>query len=178
MIIFCFLTYNDIIPLKDWNYFFKNINTDLYEVWIHPKLTVNKNLYEFPIHIIQNKVKTINKSDISIVRASLQLFKEAIENKNNGNIIFCTQNCIPLYDFTFYDKFVNKLNKSVVSFIDSNCKNRYIQLNNQLKKYISYNEFVKQQPNMILIYDDAKLLIEKDLTVYFKDMIVLMNIIL
>jgi len=171
MIIFCFLTYNDIIPLKDWNLFFKNIPNDLYQVWIHPKSNVHKDLYEFPIHVVQNKVITIHKSHISIVKAILQLFKEAIEHKNEGKLIFCSQNCIPLYDFNFYHKFVNDLNKSVISSIDFNCKNRYIQLNNELKKYISYLGFVKQQPNMILVYDDVKLLVEKNLTMHFKDMI-------
>ena len=164
------MTYNDIIPLKDWNSFFKNINTDLYQVWIHPKSFIHKHLYEFPIHVVQNKVITINKSHISIVKAMLQLFKEAIEHKNECKIIFCSQNCIPLYDFNFYHKFVNDLDKSIVSFINYNCKDRYIQLNSELKKYISYAGFGKQQPNMILNYDDAKLLVKNDLTLYFKHM--------
>jgi hypothetical protein len=171
MIIFCFLTYNDIIPLKDWNSFFKHIPYDLYQVWIHPKFDVHQDLYEFPIHIVQNKIKTVNKSHISIVKAMLQLFKEAIEHKNEGKLIFCSQNCIPLYDFEFYINFLSNLDKSIVSFINYNCKNRYIQLNSELKKYISYAGFGKQQPNMILNYDDAKLLVEKDLTNYFKHMI-------
>ena len=174
MIIFCFLTYNDIIPIKDWNLFFNGIDPLTYQVWIHPKTSINKNLYEFPINVVKNKINTISKSDISIVKATLQLFKEALLNVNKDNkpiFIFCSQNCIPLYNFDFYDTFTKNINKSIISCINLNCKERYFQLNIRLKKFISYYQFVKQQPNMILIYDDVKLLVENDMTSYFKSMI-------
>jgi hypothetical protein len=177
MIIFCFLTYNDIKPIHDWNLFFDGVDQSNYQVWIHPKTSINKNLYKFPVNIVQNKVITINKSHISIVKATLQLFKESIlsinleDNKKKPVFIFCSQNCIPLNDFNFYNTFTSDLNKSIVSYIDLNCKERYFQMSNTLKRYISYNQFVKQQPNMILIYDDVKLLIDNDMTIHFKSMI-------
>lgn len=170
MIIFCFLTYNDIIPFRFWNSFFKNIDTNKYQVWIHSKFNVNEKIYDFPIHKVKNKIKTVSKSHISIVQATLQLLKESSENKQSKYFIFCTQNCIPLYDFSFYEKFLQNLNKSILSFIDFNKKDRYKYLNEKIKKFISYNQFVKQQPNMILIKDDVKLLIENDMTYYFKNM--------
>ena len=73
MIIFCFLTYNDIIPIQYWNIFFKNIDNNKYQVWIHPKHGINKNKYLFPVNIVKNKIITKNKSHISIVQATLQL---------------------------------------------------------------------------------------------------------
>jgi len=170
MIIFCFLTYNDIIPIKYWNAFFKNINPKKYQVWIHPKLKINKKLYEFPINIVKNKINTLSKSHISIVQATLQLLKESLKDEHGKHFIFCTQNCIPLYNFVFYEEFLKNLNKSIVSFIDFNKKDRYYDLNLDIKKYISYKQFVKQQPNMILVRDDVKLLTENDLTKYFKKM--------
>jgi hypothetical protein len=170
MIIFCFLTYNDIIPIKYWNAFFKNIDQNKYQVWIHPKLKLNKNLYEFPINIVKNKINTINKSHISIVQSTLQLLKESFNNENGKHFIFCTQNCIPLYNFIFYEEFLKNLDKSIVSFIDFNRKDRYNKLHINIKKYISYQQFIKQQPNMILVRDDVNLLIKNDLTQYFKAM--------
>ena len=174
MIIFCFLTYNDIIPIKYWNIFFDNIDTSKYEVWIHPKYNADHSIYKFPINIVKNKINTIHKSDISIVKATLQMFKEAydqtIDQRINGDVfIFCSQNCIPLYTFDFYEKFTNNLNKSIISFIDFNLKDRYNKIGDKIKEYITYQQFIKQQPNMILIRDDIKSLINNDLTVYFKD---------
>lgn len=170
MIIFCFLTYNDIIPIKYWNAFFKNIDPKKYQVWIHPKLKINKKLYEFPVNVVKNKINTLNKSHISIVQATLQLLKESLNNEHGKHFIFCTQNCIPLYNFIFYEEFLKNLDKSIVSFIDFNKKDRYNDLNLDIKKYISYKQFVKQQPNMILVRDDVKLLTQNDLTKYFKKM--------
>ena len=170
MIIFCFLTYNDIIPIKYWNAFFKNIDPKKYQVWIHPKLKINKQLYEFPVNVVKNKINTLNKSHISIVQATLQLLKESLNNEYGKHFIFCTQNCIPLYNFIFYEEFLKNLDKSIVSFIDFNKKDRYYDLNLDIKKYISYKQFVKQQPNMILVRDDVKLLTQNDLTKYFKKM--------
>ena len=170
MIIFCFLTYNDIIPVKYWNSFFKNIDNKKYEVWIHPKFEINKNLYDFPINIVKNRINTISKSDISIVKATLQLFKESYENNNGKHFIFCTQNCIPLYNFDFYQSFMNKLDKSIVSYIDFNRKDRYQNLDKKMQEFISYKDFIKQQPNMILTREDIKVLIENDLTFYFKNL--------
>ena len=172
MIAFCFLTYENIIPINIWNYFFKDISTNNYTVFIHPKNNILHNIYSFPINIIENKVPTKSKSDISIVKATLQLLKETY-NKNNEitHFIFLTQNCIPLYDFNTLEKIIKYSTKSILSCIDNNLKNRYFSLNNTLQKYISYKQFVKQQPNMILVKDDVKDLINNDLTNYFKNMI-------
>ena len=169
MIIFCFLTYNDIIPIQYWNIFFKNIDNNKYQVWIHPKHGINKNKYLFPVNIVKNKIITKNKSHISIVQATLQLLKESSINENATHFIFCSQNCIPLYDFNFYENFLKNVNKSIVSFIDNNRKDRYNNLHHKMKHFISYKKFVKQQPNMILTKNDVKLLTENDLTYYFEN---------
>ena len=172
MIAFCFLTYENIIPINIWNLFFKDISTNNYTIFIHPKNNILHDIYSFPINIIENKVPTKSKSDISIVKATLQLLKETY-NKNNEmtHCIFLTQNCIPLYDFNTLEKIIKCSNKSILSFIDNNLKNRYFNLDKTLQKYISYQQFVKQQPNMILVKDDVKDLINNDLTNYFKNMI-------
>ena len=55
-------------------------------------------------------------------------------------------------------------------WIQGNKKERYHQLNNQIKRYFNINDFVKQQPNMILCKKDIKSLLSADVTSYFKDM--------
>ena len=169
MIIFCFLTYNDIIPIKYWNDFFENINQDKYQVWIHPKFNINKEIYNFPINIVKNKIKTTDKSSISIVRATIQLFKESFNNTKGKYFIFCSQNCIPLHTFDFIYTFLNNVNKSIISFIDFNLKKRYYDLHEEIQNIISFDDFVKQQPNMILNRDDVKSIIDNDFTKYFKN---------
>lgn len=169
MIIFCFLTYNDIIPIEYWNDFFKNINQDKYQVWIHPKFNINKEIYNFPVNVVKNKINTTDKSSISIVRATIQLFTESFNNTNGKYFVFCSQNCIPLHDFNFINNFLNNVDKSIISFIDFNLKKRYYDLHEEIKNIISFDEFVKQQPNMILIRDDVKSIIDNDFTKYFKN---------
>ena len=171
MIIFCFLTYNDIIPIQRWNTFFKNIDSSKYKVMIHPKTSIQKNKYQFPVLSVQNKIHTINKSHISIVKATLQLLKESYElinHEENNHFIFCSQNCIPLYDFTFYENFLKNCKKSILSCIDGNKKERYLKLDQYVKQFITQKQFVKQQPNMILTDIDVKKLINADFTNYFR----------
>lgn len=170
MIIFCFLTYNNIITYKYWNKFFENVDKANYEVFIHPKNNIDTNLYTFPINKVNNIIKTISKSHISIVKATLQLLKESY-SKNGSHYIFLSQNCIPLYNFNELSGILEKCNKSLVSYINFNKKERYVQLTEKIKNFISYFQFVKQQPNMILVKDDVYDLIKNDLTNHFSYMI-------
>ena len=198
-IAFCFLTYKDIIGLNVWNQFFKNIDTNKYTVYIHPKdnSLINLHEYQFPINIVKNKISTRSKTDISIVRATLQLLKECyLENLGEENqpthYIFLSQSCIPLYNFETLYKIITKTDKSIISYIQNNRKDRYYQiqripgglvpkvdpleygacerLHSKLHQFINYPNFVKQQPNMILVKEDVEILINQDLTPYFAGM--------
>ena len=169
MIIFCFLTYDNIITYKYWNKFFENVDESKYEVFIHPKNNINMNLYKFKINKVKNIIPTVNKTHISIVKATLELFKESYNN-NGSHYIFLSQNCIPLYNFGILERLILKFNKSVISCINHNKKERYLQLTNKIKNFLNYNDFVKQQPNMILIKEDVYDLIKNDLTYHFRYM--------
>jgi len=170
-IAFCFLTYDEIVRYDIWNEFFKNINKEYYSVFIHPKNIINFNNYTFPYNIVKNRVKTTRKEDISIVKATIKLLEDAYEtDKSITHYIFLTQSCIPLYNFNILFKVIEKIPLSLISFIDNNKKERYNQLSTQLKKFIHPVQFVKQQPNMILIKDDVELIIKNDLTEHFKYM--------
>ena len=62
-ICFCFLTYYGLERVDIWNKFFKDIDTNLYKVYIHPKYSsfpIDK--YLFPINIVQNRIETTAKT--------------------------------------------------------------------------------------------------------------------
>lgn len=78
-IAFCFLNYDIIIRYDIWNKFFENIDTSKYVVFIHPKIVKDFSYYyTFPYNIIQNRVITKGKDNITIVSATLQLLKKHI----------------------------------------------------------------------------------------------------
>lgn len=172
MFLFCFLTYTDIESIGLWNSFFEHIPISKYKVFIHPKFEIQKNIYSFPIHVVQKKVHTISKSHISIVSATLQLLKEAYEQYEDHatHFFFLTQNCIPLYPFHFYEKMLANLNNSLISCLHHTSKERYFQLHPNMQKFLTYPQFIKQQPNMILIKKDVELLIKYDFRKYFQKM--------
>jgi hypothetical protein len=172
-IAFCFLTYDIIVRYDIWNKFFENIDFNKYIVYIHPKLLQkNINLYTFNYKVVENITHTNSKYDISIVNATIKLLEDTYQYSNNiSHFIFLSQSCIPLYNFEKIYSIVNTLPLSVISSINQNKKERYININNNMKKYISYSNFTKQQPNMILIKNDVDVLIKnKHLTNYFSEM--------
>ena len=173
-IAFCFLVYDHIIRYDVWNKFFENINSEKYIVYIHPKNIFNNNaIYTFNYKIVNNRINTKSKVHISIVNATLQLLKEAFlysECENITHFIFLSQSCIPLYNFNKIYEITSRFNNSVISSINNNRKERYYQLHNNIKKYIKYSDFVKQQPNMILVKNDVFDLLNNDFTIYFNNM--------
>jgi len=173
-ICFCFLTYYDLERVDIWNNFFKDIDTNLYKVYIHPKysnFSIDK--YLFPINIVQNRVETNGKTNISIVNATIRLLENAYNDNNQEltHYIFLSQSCMPIYNFNTIYKTVILFDKSVIGKKDNNKKERYFQLNDYFKKYINYKQFTKQQPNMVLIKDDVKKIITNNFTKYFSNMI-------
>ena len=172
-IAFCFLTYDSIIRNDIWNTFFENISTDKYTVFIHPKKYNDNKIYDytFTYNIVKERVYTKSKDDISIVKATLKLLEETYKYDNEiTHFVFLTQSCIPLYNFDRLFDLITKFDKSVISVIDHNKKERYTQLSPIMKKYIYYKNFVKQQPNMILIREDVRILIHNDYTDHFTNM--------
>jgi hypothetical protein len=165
-IAFCFLTYDKIIRYDIWNEFFLNQNKDKYTVIIHPKNNINNELYTFSNTIIDKRINTTGKDNITIVKATLKLFEEA-QKQNATHIIFLSQSCIPLYSFEKLFDFISLIKYSIISCIYNNKTERYNSLSFFLRKYINKNNFVKQQPNMILIKDDIDLILKINLTNHF-----------
>lgn len=171
-IAFCFLTYDDIIRYDIWNKFFENIDENQYDVFIHPKNNLkNISKYTFKYNTIKNKIITKSKDDITIVYATIRLLEEAFEHdKNISHFIFLSQSCIPIYKFETIYKIISVSSYSIISSINNNRKDRYYQLSSILKTNIHINNFVKQQPNMMLIRDDVANLIKDNYCIYFQNM--------
>ena len=167
-IAFCFLTYDIIVRYDIWNKFFENIDINKYTVFIHPKNIININPYKFNYNIVKNRIQTTSKDNITIVKATLRLLQEAYDEKIS-HFVFLSQSCIPLYSFDILYNIILKIPLSIISYIDYNKKERYYQLSNNIKKYINYTQFVKQQPNMILVQDDVYQFIKNDYTIYFNN---------
>ena len=167
-IAFCFLTYDNLIRTHIWNQFFQDVDPNQYVVYIHPKKRV-ENKYSFSYNIVKNTIPTISKDHISVVKATLQLFREAYAEEIT-HFIFLSQSCIPLYSFDILYTFLKGVDCSIVSSMGNNKKDRYFSMSDIMKKHISYPSFVKQQPNMILVNSDVKLFIQNDMTDHFKNM--------
>jgi hypothetical protein len=171
-IAFCFLTYDIIIRNDVWSTFFENADPNKYMVFIHPKNLNYVHHYTFHYHILKKIILTTSKDNINIVKATLRLLEEAYYlDKDITHFIFLSQSCIPLYSFDILYHLITKSNYSIVSYINNNRKERYYQLSNNIKKYIHYTQFVKQQPNMMLIKEDVEKLIKYDYTNHFNSMI-------
>jgi hypothetical protein len=170
-IAFCFLTYDDIIRYDIWNKFFENIDENTYDIFIHPKnIGINITKYKFKYNIIKNKIITKAKDHISIVYATIRLLEEAYNyDKNISHFIFLSQSCIPIYKFETIYKIISASYYSIISSINNNRKDRYYKLSSILKTNIHINNFVKQQPNMMLIRDDVNELIKNNYCVYFEN---------
>jgi hypothetical protein len=170
-IAFCFLTYDKIIRYDIWNKFFLNCDKDKYITIIHPKnIQYNYNhYYTFPYLIVKDRINTTGKDNISIVKATLELLKMA-NNNSATHVIFLSQSCIPLYNFDIIFNLMSNLDKSIISCIYNNKNERYNSLSLNFKNRIKSSNFVKQQPNMILVKKDLEIILKLDLTDHFKYM--------
>ena len=169
-IAFCFLTYDNILRYDIWNNFFEKIDINKYTVYIHAKniKNINRSIYTFKLQFIKYPIYTFSKSDITIVKATLKLLKNAyIIDPAITHFVFLSQSCIPIYDFDkIYEKITEK-DMSIISCIQKNKVERYNALHPHIKKYIKPNLFFKQQPNMMLVREDVEHFIKNDYTEYF-----------
>ncbi len=166
VVAYCFLTYDHIKSLKIWETYFEK--KENFCVFIHSKMIIPSYHYSFPVTILEDTVHTKNKTDISIVHATLHLLKEAYSKRPDiTHFVFLTQNCIPIYSFDQIYNVVSNLKKSCISVISGNKTNRFQQLSLFLRHRIQHPQrFLKQQPNMILTRDDVKWFIEN---IYLQD---------
>lgn len=95
-IAFCFLIY-DVINHEDlWNIFFKNVDKNKYNIYIHYK-TNTPSLYfeQFKLkHCIYTEYEKI-----SIVHAQNLLLQNALLDSDNQHFIFLSNSCVPFKSF-------------------------------------------------------------------------------
>lgn len=76
-----------------WDQFFKNGNQDLFNLYIHSK---NKKCKTFSKYFIENTVPT-EWGQFSLVEATIELFKAALEDEQNEYFTLISDSHIPLY---------------------------------------------------------------------------------
>ena len=102
----CFLTYDNLSQPKIW----ENFINSKYNIYIHNK---NKFTGVFQKYCIKNKLET-KWGDISLVKATLNLFKEAFQKEDNKYFILLSDKCIPLYNANdIYNK-VKKIDNNLI----------------------------------------------------------------
>ena len=152
----CFLTYENLSQPNIWEDF---INSK-YNIYIHNKYNFTGT---FNKYCIRNKVKT-KWGDISLVKATLNLFKEAFEKEENEYFILLSDKCIPLYNAdTIYNK-IKKLDNNLILNYNQH-RHRYDTLYD--KTFFNKNEFMKQNQWILLKRNTVKFFIENDYTHIF-----------
>jgi hypothetical protein len=133
-IAFCFLIYDIINHEELWNIFFKNVDTNKYNIYVHYK--TNKPLKYFEKYKLNNCIET-KYADITLVLAQNVLMSEALNDTDNKHFIFISNSCIP---FKSFDHVYLNLNEKYSYFNIAPQMHCFPRCNNTLnfidKKYI------------------------------------------
>lgn len=112
----CFLTYDNLSQPKLWENF---INTK-YNIYIHNKY---KFTGVFEQYCINNKVET-KWGHISLIKATLNLFKEAFQTDENKFFVLLSDKCIPLYNPDVLHKKITEINDNMLNSFKTKTRNR------------------------------------------------------
>lgn len=161
-IAFCFLTYGQPKHPEIWKKFFNN-NSDKYSLYLHPKYLSKVSDPFFKKRIIKNRIPT-QWGDVSLVKATLNLFSEAYKDTRNKKFVLLSDSCLPLYNFEYiYQKLIgNSNNLTYIHHLGWETEamkyDRYQKLEN--KEQIRLKHFRKQSQWMILDRNDYNFLIK------------------
>ena len=103
-IAFCFLIYDEIVHEEIWNLFFKNIDHNKYNIYIHYK--TNKPLKYFEKYkLLSSECIHTQYADVSMPLALNVVLRKAFnEDSDNYKFIFVSGTCIPFKSFNYiYD---------------------------------------------------------------------------
>jgi len=169
-IAFCFLTVGDIHKHDVWGNFFKG-KEHLYNIYVHPKKP-NQITSFFKNHIIPSYDQIPTEwGKVSLVKATIKLFQNAIKDHNNKMIILVSDSCIPLYDFDYIYNDLNQTHHNIISLHAQQNMHTYVrykQISNP--KFLPQHKFKKVSQWMALNYDTAKYIVQNDYTNLYKDM--------
>jgi hypothetical protein len=141
---FLFLIYDQIYNSKHILNFINNNN-----IYIHPKFP-NKVSNNIKKYIIKDLVET-KWGEYSIVKATINLLKEAYKNKDNNYFILLSGDSYPIYTYEQFIHKFNKLNKNKSCF-------------NFIEKIDNY---YKSSQWWILTRNDAKVILD-NVSKYYK----------
>ncbi len=154
----CFLTYDNLSQPELW----KKFIDPKYNFYIHNK---NKFTGEFDQYCIKNRVET-KWGDISLVKATLNLFKEAFITKENKYFILLSDKCIPLYNPDELYKKVNNIDTNLITSFNEH-RERFDLLTD--KNFLNKDQFMKQSQWMLLERKTVQFFIENDYTHIYSD---------
>ena len=158
----CFLTYNDLSQPKLW----KNFINSKYNIYIH-----NKEKFEgvFKQYCIKNKVET-KWGHISLVKATLNLFKEAFKVEENKYFVLLSDKCIPLHNPDVLHKKITEINNNCINSWKTEHGSLWYNMRYGTiaqKDFFDENNFYGQSQWIMLKRETVKLFIENDYTHIF-----------
>jgi hypothetical protein len=150
-IAFLFLIVSDVKQPLIWKNFFKG-HADKFNIYVHPKYP-NKIKSFFKDHIIQNLVPT-EWGDLSLVVATNNLIREALDNPFNQKFILVSDSCVPIKTFKYVYKTVLQDNTSWFNYYSpqptprpgwlGDTKTHYEKIN-LLQPWLRANAFIQEQ---------------------------------
>lgn len=125
-IAFLYLTIHNLNQLDLWNIFYTG-NEHLSSIYVHPKQKdrVTDNILRN--NVISELVET-QWGHYSLVKAMINLLREAIKNSANYKFVFLSESCIPIKPFIDVYNELTKDNNSYINYNNDNHMYRFEQL--------------------------------------------------
>jgi hypothetical protein len=148
---FLFLTVRNHKCPGAWELFFKDVPTDSYSIYCHPKYPPTQPMLSN--NVIANITPT-RWGDISLVKATILLIREALDDPENQYFILVSDSCIPIVDFRLLYESISQSGKQGLSYIHykhiPNRLDRYSKLSPIIRNRIKWKDFNSQHQWMIL----------------------------
>lgn len=160
----CFLTYGDLSQPTLWKNFLESNSN--YNIYIHNKYPIENDY--FKKYSIKNKIDT-KWGDISLVKATLLLFKTAFEDFENEYFILLSDKCIPLYNSDLLYQKIYEFNSNIVSCHKCKIDIRFKNMKN--KNFILKDNFKQQHQWMLLVRNTVDYFLKHDYLNEFGDQV-------
>ena len=163
-IAFCFLIYDKMNNEEMWYNYFKNIDRNKYNIYIHYK--EDKPIKYFEKYKLKHTIDTC-WGCLSVVQAQNLILKEALKDSDNQHFIWLSQSCIPIKSF---DYIINNLDVNKSYFNIAPDKQVFPRAD-PILKYIKKQYIKKASMPCVLNKKHANLIIknEEKIDNWFKD---------
>ena len=163
---YLFMIYDVINHEEIWHEFFKNIDKNRYNIYIHYK--VNKYLNYFNKYKLNDCIDT-EWGRISLVKAQNLLIDEALKDRKNEHFIFLSNSCVPFKSFDFIYDNLDKNYSYFSLFREDDIFPRYVKIT----QYTDYTNIKKTSQWCILNKKHAIIMVSKDDYLdWYKDVLV------